>query len=498
MTAFRLTTCLAAVMGLMCAGAQEPIRPLKVHEVASQDPYEHADALVDGDPSTCFFVKRIEGAAGDISPAVTLNLGGAYVVEAVRVANGDTPVRWVTEIEVSADAEHFRPLLGRAINLPMWKPRGVQVIPAPPSVARYVRVSFGGVRAGRVGEVECIGRPNRLERHMLCWSGSIEQDYLAKIDYISKDLCATDLWIDAVETGFPQSVGNSGFALWEESGALKKLAERGIRYWLCEHESFGFLVNAPEDLRDDRRWLTTLREMRRVYSRARELGFRGIVFDAEDYNGAAPHAVEAYKEQADHVDCWCFSDEFEYEGLYYQRGLQVGKAIAEAWPDAPLIQLYEARMYAGMPGCRDGNYWWLLGIHDAGVEIWIATEKTYGAGKGELAADGVPPHLTRWFVRMPAFVPKVHDAFPFAARVISGFHPWNARLKRPMYLPKYLAEQLTDTEGCTRGCWIYIEGNPHAGDPRDVLDADICASHGVSAEDYLAVLRCSGVASVAD
>ncbi len=66
-------------------------------------------------------------------------------------------------------------------------------------------------------------------------------------------------------------------------------------------------------------------------------------------------------------------------------------------------------MYAGKPGCRVGNYWWLLGIHDGGVEIWVATERTYGADEGEIDAEGMLPHLNRWFVRLPESVSKVQE-----------------------------------------------------------------------------------------
>ena len=223
----------------------------------------------------------------------------------------------------------------------------------------------------------------------------------------------------------PVTAGSTPADALRNTRELAQLADRAgyTRYWLAEHEAFAFLVSRPEDLRDDRRRETTFRQARTLYARAKELGFRGLVFDAEDYDGVTEEAKQRYAESADYVDAWCFSDEFGPGGMYYLRGRQLGQVLAEVW-HAPLMQVYEARMYAGKPGCRDGNYWWLRGIHDAGIEVWIATEKTYGAGQGEIETDA-PAWLRSWFVQMPEFMAKVYDAYPFAARVLPGFHPWN-------------------------------------------------------------------------
>ncbi|MCP4644304.1 MAG: hypothetical protein GY851_27925 [bacterium] len=457
--------------------------------VTTKDTVEGPDALCDGDAATECVMTRNPGLAGNIDVAVTLNLAEPSVVEAVEIVNGQSaPVRWVHEIEVGSE-DTFRPLLGRMVNLPMWRGGDRVTIPVMPAAAAQVRITFGGVRDGAITEVRVLGRANVLERHMLCWSGNLQRDYVDKVEYLDKELGVTDLWLDAVETAFPQTVTNAGFDIWTDSGVLESFRERGIRYWLTEHESFGFLIRRPEYLHDDLRWETTLREMRRIYGRARTLGFRGLVFDAECYVGVPGDVKEAYEGKADHVDAWCFVDEFGYAGGYYQRGKQVGAVIREVWPEAPLMQLYEARMYAGIPGCRDGNYWWLKGIHDAGVEVWIATEKTYGAGNDEIDGPEMLDHLNSWFVRLPEFIPKAHAAFPFATRILPGFHPWNSRTKMPHYLPKYLDEQLRQAHDITRGYWIYCEGNPSAGDPRVVIDPAQCEKYSIEAEDYLKVFQ---------
>ncbi|MBN1343117.1 MAG: discoidin domain-containing protein [Phycisphaerae bacterium] len=443
----------------------------------------HAERALDGDPKTEFTFGWANGGG-----ALVLDLGRACVLTSVRVTNGQANrLVWLDEVRIGPDAEHLRGLLGRSVNLAMWQAGAVTTIPVPPSVGRFVRIEFrGGSGDGAIGDVELFGFENRPERHLMCWSGDIERDFLEKLDYFDRDLGVTDLWLDFVETAFPQTNHNSGFDLWVESGALEGFRKRGIRYWLAEHEAFTFLVNGPEDLRDERRWLTTLRQARHVYARAKALGFRGLVLDAEDYGGVTKAAEAKYQEVADHVDAWCFADEFGVSGMYYHRGREYGQVLKEAW-DCPLIQVYEARMYAGKPDCRAGNYWWLKGIHDSGVEIWIATEKTYGAGKLEIGSDS-PAHCRQWFVRLPEFMPKVHEAYPFAARVLPGFHPWNTRIKQPNYLPRYLDEQLDAARDCARGYWIYCEGNARAGDPRDVLDRAFCKKCDVTPEQYLAVL----------
>jgi len=468
--------------------------PLAFVEVTGEDTVEVPAHVCDGDAATEILITHDPNAAGDIATAIMLDLRQPCVLEGLSVVNGQSkPVRWVEEVAVSGDGKAFRPLLGRRVNLPMWRGGDRTTIPLGGAVGRYLRVQFGGVREGSISELIPLGALNYPERHVLCWSGDLESDYLSKLDYFEKELCATDLWLDFVETAFPQTNTNSGLDLWVDSGAFTALSERGIRYWLGEHEAFTFMINSPDGFHDEHRWLTTFREMRRIYARARDLGFRGIVYDAEDYDGVPVAVREKYKDVADHVCAWTFTDEFGLPGMYYHRGTQVGKAIHEVWPECIVIQLYEARMYAGIPGCRDGNYWWLKGIHDAGVEIWIATEKTYGAGNGEMAAPDVPDHLVRWFVNPSAFVGSVHEAYPFAVRVLPGFHPWNTRTRKPNYLPKYLDEQLEKARGGGGGGGGGVGSRggapPHGGDPREVLDKAACEKYGVTAEDYLAVFK---------
>jgi hypothetical protein len=466
--------------------------PLKAKFVSasSRDAYQNPEAVLDGDPATEFTFVWGNGGA-----EIVLDLGGPRVVESLDITSGPTggPF-YLSEVNVGPTPDSLsRELLHRGVNLVVvpGKRTNIQFVPA---VTRYLRLFFSGGGKVGIGEIAIHGRPHRPERH-LChwWSGDVKTDFLDAMDYLDRDLQATDVWIDKIASAFPGTRPNYGFEILDQGGAFRELRKRGINYWLIDEEGFGGLVNGPDDLRDDAKWETTLRRAREIYSRAKELGFRGLAMDAEDYVLPSDAAVqEKYLKVADHVDCWTFNDEFGYSGYYYQRGLQFGRVIKDVW-DCPVLQYYEARMYAGKPGCRDGNYWWLKGIHDAGLEIWIGPERTYGRGNKELYEPevGYAEFVTRSFIDLAAFIPQVHQAYPFAARVLPGFHPWISDFGGgvPNYLPKYLDEQLSITENAAFGCWIYHGSTRHAGDPRRVLNKDFLKKHQLTADDYLEVFR---------
>ncbi len=445
----------------------------------------NAEFIMDNNLDTVFSLKGQNAQA-----LITIDLGQGAVIETLEIINGKpVPMFQLTSFAVGPDPQHFRELLGRGINLPVWRAGDTETVLLEPSVGQYVRLGFHCGVEGTIGEVRILGSPNRPERHLMCWAiGDLKRDYIEKLDYFQNDLHITDLWLDYVQTAFFQSNTNSGFSLWQESGLFDEFQKRGIRYWLGEHEFMGALVNSPEDLLDELRWKTTFRQIKQVYAQARDLGFRGLVFDCEDYDGVPPAVQEKYKTVADHVCVWTFVEHFGYNGMYYQRGLEIGKTIRSVW-NPVIISLYEARMYVGVPGCQDGHYWFLKGLHDAELEIWIATEKTYGAGNREISDPEILDHLTFWFVNLPEFVPRVHEAFPFATRVLPGFHPWNTRTGKVNYLPKYLAEQVSVSENTVRGFWIYKEGNAKGGDPREVLDQDFLRKYGVTVQDYIDVLK---------
>ncbi|MCC6446000.1 MAG: discoidin domain-containing protein [Armatimonadetes bacterium] len=202
---------------------------------AASGQYSHPENAVDGNPASEFRFAWANGGA-----SLVIDLGKPRVLFGARIVNGKSDqVFWVREIEVGADGKHWRRLLGREVNLPMWRGGDMLDISLPSAVGRCVRVSFGGGREpGAIGEVAFLGQENRPERHLMCWSSDIRKGFLEKMDYLDSSLGVTDLWPDYVETAFPQTNRSSGFKIWEDTGALKQFRRRGIRYWLAEREAF--------------------------------------------------------------------------------------------------------------------------------------------------------------------------------------------------------------------------------------------------------------------
>jgi len=503
------------------------VLPAMLVSATAQDATSGTQNLLDGDAKTEFTFAFPNGGA-----EIVLDLGAPAVVSGLRLTAGPSGGPFhLDEVSVGgrrqnfeiiekgykkgdqnlghhaeqgrvwgANADgHMRPLLGRKVNL-VVKPGEVSEISLPPSVARLVRVRVSASYQDKVGVagIEVLGRPeHRMERHLLhWWAGNAQEDFVDAADYLAGDLGATDVWIDKIASVFTNSRPDFGFASVAESGSLDALRAKGIRYWLVEGEGFPGLVNVPEDLRNDRLWQTTMTRAREIFTEAKKLGFAGYVMDAEDYALPSAEVTEAAKKKYgfDHIDAWCFKDEFGPDGMYYRRGREFGRVMREVWgPDAVLIQYYIPQVYHDY---RLGNYWWLRGMHDEGVEIRVADQQTYGAGKGELydASKGYPDWTTRWFTNFPEKCRQVHELLPFVTKVYPGLHPWvTSHGAIPLYLPQYLDDQLDISGDYFDAVWIYNGGTPHGGDPRKVLDPEVMKklqeNHGVTAEDYIKVFR---------
>lgn len=327
--------------------------------------------------------------------------------------------------------------------------------------------------------------PRRPERHLLGWATDFTRDYYEKIDYFDRVLGLTDIWIAAADSAWPSTWYKLGFPALIQSGALPQFRQRGIRYWLEEHESFCTMVRDEADLRDERQWAAVYADAARIYAQARQLGFRGLVLDAENYYPVSEAMTAKYgMPGGEPVTSWSFREEFGRDGQYYRRGLAYGNIIRQVWPECTMIQIYEALAFGGN---REGNYWWLKGIGDAGVEIWIAAGMTYGAGANEIPEERGNDWLGRWHVPDTArYAADLQAAYPMASRVLPGFHPWNVNTKRPHYLPRYLTEQLNRARNMP-GFWLYTEGLNRGGDPRENANRDdaFWAAQGVTPQDYL-------------
>ena len=478
-----LSMVLLGVLSTVCMGQQacvlEGVTVVSARALGGDTTSPPAN-VVDGDARTNW-----EWTNFNAGSEIVLDLGKPCRVEGLLITNSSSQQQclWLLKVHIGNGGQLDRELLHRQVNLSVaaGAKTPVQIAPA---VGRYVTLKFMGEG---LAEIAIVGSPNVPERHLCCWASEIEHDYLEKLNYFTDELGVTDLWLDFIATAWPQSNRNTGFEPWEQARAFEEFANHGIRYWLGEHELFTCLVSSAEMLENDQVWQRCGMQARQVYTKARDLGFTGLVWDAEPYV---------------HEMAWRYTQHWGPDGLYYQRGLQYGRVIKQVW-DCEVIQMNEQRIYGNFQlvggaqyvteenpeDFQQGNYWFLKGINDAGIRVSMALEKTYGAGHGEMpsSVEGLN-HLNRWFDHMPDFYVNItFEAYPFLNRVLPGFHPWNCRTQRANYLPHYLDEQLTWAEQTTDAFWVYTEGLQFGGDPRVTLDADALAEHDVTAQDYIDV-----------
>ncbi|MBQ0104990.1 MAG: hypothetical protein KBT47_03015 [Armatimonadetes bacterium] len=490
----KIILCLLIFMLCIAISASEKIPAKIVYAEAPGGGLENENALTDGKNDT--FASFTNGNQG---LKILLDLGKGYNIDYIKIINGkeNETLFFLQDLQLSGFApkgfgtedkrlqEKMVQVTKRPINLNHGEAgKGETIIPLPKGmVGRYIYMFInGGGEQASVAETEIYGTPNKPERHLLFWSNDYK-DLIANLPYLT-ETGITDIYLDYCETGFPQTNPNCGFAKLIDSGVLPELKKAGIRYWLGEHEAFTTMIESEEALLDDTLWETSYREMEKVYSKAKELGFSGLCYDAENYQGA----IRPASEFTDHFTSWSFSSQWGYSGAYYQRGLKVGKIISENL-GSRFVGLYECRIYADRNDCRQGHYWWLKGLYDGGVsDIRIATEKTYGAGNNELSIPELPGHLMYWFEHTDQEIQKIWDAYPFISGVIPGYHPWNTRIKKPCYLPQYLEDQIDEAQRNAPAFWIYNEGNPSAGDPRKTLDQAFCKENGINPNDYYDIL----------
>ena len=183
-------------------GAEEARKlTLALVSVTAKDAYQNPEHAIDGDPNTEFTFVWGNGGA-----KLLFELGEPSVVERVEVTAGPGPCPFfLAEVDVGPDLDNMRGLLSRPINL-VTKPLQKTIVTVTPSVGKFIRVDVrAGAKVG-VGEIEVLGRRHRPERH-LChwWSMDPTADFLDAMDYLDRDLGATDVWIDKVATALPST-----------------------------------------------------------------------------------------------------------------------------------------------------------------------------------------------------------------------------------------------------------------------------------------------------
>lgn len=329
----------------------------------------------------------------------------------------------------------------------------------------------------------------RVDVH-LYGSGDAATD--AKLAPWYREIGVTDLWVYMLEGAFPQDQRAEAQLSIEELqgfGFLETYSKNGLRYWWFERPvpDFAYVTyerpdGSKADLWDSSAeteafWNGVCERVREVYPEVGKAGFRGLVFDNEAYYSYK--GDESGKEKP-----WVWGgheDQYGLGGNYHKRGLQVGRAIKAVWPDAKVIMVYAF----GYPGER----WWYQGFKDAGLEVFLGAEHTYGAGP---AKEGTAWYQSWWQgKRTKEMCDLKRKQFPFVRdnqHVMAGVFPVDFKNSRPNYLAKYFREQVDSAaNGDPAGAipiWIWPEGpfTPESW-------KSIACQEGETPDDYLKVLR---------
>ena len=301
----------------------------------------------------------------------------------------------------------------------------------------------------------------------------------------------TDVWLYPLRGAFPQDQRPDSQKTAEDlvrAKTLENYRKNAIRYWWFERPvpDFLYLVGKQKDLpkshvwdddpKTDARWNDICRRIREIYPTARRAGFAGVVYDNESYYSYA--GDEQGKEKP-----WIWgghADQYGTSGNYYRRGVQVGRAIRDAWPEARVIMVY-AFGY-------EGERWWYQGVKDGGVDVLIGPEHTYGAGPGDLGSL----YYNCWWNgrKTKATCDEKRRQFPFATsnqQVLAGLFPIDFGTRKPNYLARHFREQLVSaaTEDTTPiHVWLWPQG-PFTPESWQ----SVTYARGDRAEDYLKALR---------
>jgi len=298
----------------------------------------------------------------------------------------------------------------------------------------------------------------------------------------------TDVWLYPLQGAFPQDqrpeTQKSAGDLVRE-GTLDAYRKNAIRFWWFERPvpDFFYLTRKQKEghLWDSRRetdeqWAEVCRRIRDTYPTARRAGFAGVVFDNESYYSFAGDDSGKNKPWV-----WAGHEkEYGISGNYYRRGLQVGQAIRDAWPEAHVIMAY-AFGY-------ESERWWYQGVRDGGVTVLLGPEHTYGAGPGDLGRQW----YQSWWAgrRTKATCDWKRTQFPFVTsnqQVLAGLFPIDFGAQKPNYRARDFREQLLSAateDTAPIGVWLWPQGAFTPESWQSVHYAD-----GDSAEAYLQALR---------
>jgi len=329
----------------------------------------------------------------------------------------------------------------------------------------------------------------RVEVHL--YGGDLEPGTPLAAWY--RQIGITDVWLYPFRGAFPQDQRPETQKTVEDvekSGTLKAYRDHHIRYWWFERPvpDYFYEISKRADYPQSHLWDSTPEteslwkkvcdNIAAIYPGVRQAGFSGVVYDTEAYY--------SYKgDESGKTKPWVWAGHPEQDGLkgnYYLRGLQVGKAIQAAWPNAKVIIAY-AFGY-------ESERWWNQGFQDAGVDLYIGPEHTYGAGPaGDLGSEwyqswwnGNKTWQTCEIKRKQFSFIRDHQ------HVMAGLFPIDFGAHKSNYRAKYFREQVAsaamdDPQG-PLAVWLWPQGEFSPASWEAVTYAP-----GDTVADYLQVLR---------
>jgi len=243
----------------------------------------------------------------------------------------------------------------------------------------------------------------------------------------------------------------------------------------------------------DAGWSALVANITSVYPQVKALGFEGLVFDNEGYySGTCKDPIDGHLESC----LWCQRDASgNTSANYYKRGRQVGEAINKVWPGARVVMVYGF----SYPGLIE----WVRGHIDAGLNVLIGNEHTYGAGP----CSG-PYYKGQWYQcafgsfsgsgkhHLNELLNHEYDSWPAAPslrqRMTAGIGPLGLGgygPPAPQYESRYLQEQLQsalcDQADGPIDVWLWLAGKL---DATNLALINRTAAEPGGASDYTSLL----------
>jgi hypothetical protein len=360
--------------------------------------------------------------------------------------------------------------------------------------------------------------PRRLS---ISYYGAPNSNVSAATASFLRSVGVTEVWVPYLAGAWPvDCCGSHAYAKEGLHGGLISLRQvreerlvqtyggAGIRTWFFERPVPDFewtgtagtigkaMWNASAEI--DEGWAALAANISRVYPEVKALGFAGLVFDNEGY-------YSGVCKDPGPVSClWHQSSAFDrtvggklVRGAYYRRGKQIGAAIKAAWPEVKVIMAY------GFP--YPGLQQWVQGHVDAGVDVQVGTEHTYGSGP----CSG-PYYTGRWYQcafevqcgphndcahQLSGVLDLESKQWPpglVKDRMTAGIGPLalgGYGSPAPQYESRYLAQQLhsalcDDAHGAL-DVWLWMAG---ALRPQTLAKINRTASEPGGAHDYTSLL----------